>query len=108
MAVGERSDGARGGIASSHVAPPTRSTLIILPSLPPRRHLRLLLGVARVRATENVGPVPSAENPSSPEGSATFPSHSSPALANHRHDFPTATGVASPGGELANPRRNAS
>lgn len=35
VAVGERSDGARGGIASSHVAPSTRSTLIILLGLPP-------------------------------------------------------------------------
>lgn len=35
VAVGERSDGARGGIASSHVAPLTRSTLIILLGLPP-------------------------------------------------------------------------
>lgn len=35
VAVGERSDGARGGIASSHVAPSTRSTLITLLGLPP-------------------------------------------------------------------------
>ncbi|KYQ58237.1 Paired box protein Pax-2-B [Trachymyrmex zeteki] len=54
VAVGERSDGARGGIASSHVAPPTRSTLIILPSLPLRRHLRFLLGIVTVRAKENI------------------------------------------------------
>lgn len=63
MAVGERSDGARGGIASSHVAPPTRSTLIILPSLPLKRHLRFLLGIVTVRAKESVVSYHSREIP---------------------------------------------
>lgn len=106
MVVGERSDGARGGIAPSHVAPPTYSTLIILPSLPPRRHLRFLLGVVTVRAKENVVSYRSRKILPSLEGSLEdLPSSLSRALAHERkppRDFPTATDVHTCNPRMAN------